>query len=261
VEQGWGFVIYKAVASLALPPGLLVLGLALLGLGALRPPRRRGLGFTLLTLSVAIYGMSTPFGAQALLGTLESPWKADIPPQDRRWGVLVLAGGVIVRDGEPAELNSFTLARLVGGWEAARQGPWPMIVSGGPSLEAPQAPSLGALMEERLRRWGYEGTVWREETSRNTWENMTASKAIVVSEDLEGVIVVTDAFHMSRSMAMARRALPVAVRPYPVGFLVDRRPITFWDFLPNPGSLHHSMIGLKEYLGLFAYDLYGFLFS
>lgn len=136
-----------------------------------------------------------------------------------------------------------------------------MIVSGGTPLESPQAPSLGALMEERLRRWGYEGTVWREEISRNTWENMTASKNIVISEDLEGVIVVTDAFHMSRSMAMAQRVLPVAVRPYPVGFLVDQRPVSFWDFLPGSGSFYNSMIGLKEYVGIFAYELYGFLFS
>ena len=261
MAQEWSFVLYKSLASLALPPGLLVLFLAFLGLRALRPPQRRGVGFSLLALAVVIYGMSTPFGARGLLGTLETPWKAEIPPADRRWGVLVLAGGVFLGAEGQTELNWSTLTRLVGGWEGARRGNWPMIVSGGTPLESPQAPSLGALMEERLRRWGYEGTVWREEISRNTWENMTASKNIVISEDLEGVLLVTDAFHMSRSLAMARRSLPVAVWPYAVGFLVDQRPLTYWDFFPGYGSLQNCIFGLREYLGMVAYELYGFLFS
>ena len=261
MDHGGGFVLYKGVASLLLPPGLLVVVLIFLGLRAFRPPQRRGLGAALLVLALGIYGMSIPLGARVLLGTLEAPWTPEIPPADRRWGVLVLAGGVFVGEDGRAELNAYTLGRLVGGWEVARQRNWPLLVSGGVSLEAPESPSLGALMEERLRRWGYTGTVWREERSRNTWENLEESKRIVISEDLEGVLLVTDAFHMSRSLAMARRSLPVAVWPYAVGFLVDQRPLTYWDFFPGYGSLQNCIFGLREYLGMVAYELYGFLFS
>ena len=94
-------------------------------------------------------------------------------------------------------------------------------------------------MEERLRRWGYTGTVWREERSRNTWENLEESKRIVISEDLEGVLLVTDAFHMSRSLAMARRSLPVALRQqtllsYRRLHVTGPKKSCFLHFLPLP---------------------------
>jgi uncharacterized SAM-binding protein YcdF (DUF218 family) len=70
----------------------------------------------------------------------------------------------------------------------------------------------------------------------------------------DAVVVVTNAFHMKRSLWCAEKALrDVKVYPWPVGRLSDDRLLDALDFLPD--SLHESVLGLREYLGLVAYHV------
>ncbi|MGC9373386.1 MAG: hypothetical protein ACP5DY_08745, partial [Thermovirgaceae bacterium] len=56
---------------------------------------------------------------------------------------------------------------------------------------------------------------------------------------------------MKRSLWCAEKTLPdVEVYPWSVGRLSDDRPLDALDFLPD--SLHESILGLHEYLGLVA---------
>lgn len=257
VIHDFGLALYKTIAALLLPPGIVVMLLVFLGFRAFRFPQRRGLGTALIALAIMLYGTSTTPGSRLLLGSLETPWHTVSPVPDRRWGVVVLSGGAFFGSDGQTELNSHSLERLIGGWEVARSGKWPMVVSGGPSWENPEAPSLGALMETRLRQWGYEGEVFREERARNTWENLVETARIAASQDFEGIVLVTDAFHMTRSVAMAQRVCDLPIHPYPVGFLVDRRSLFWQDFVPSFDELRKSWIGLRERFGILAYDIYG----
>ena len=63
-------------------------------------------------------------------------------------------------------------------------------------------------------------------------------------------LLVTSAFHMSRSMKEFGRA-KVAVTPYPVGYYTPRA--NYWhalSWVPSASALRGTGLALKEYLGL-----------
>ena len=96
-----------------------------------------------------------------------------------------------------------------------------------------------------------------EKKSRNTFENILFSKNIINPKNNEKWILITSAFHLKRSLAIAKK-LKWNLIPYPVDFNKDKKFnlkfSSFFNFLSNISEFNKSM---HEWIGIFAYKLMG----
>jgi uncharacterized SAM-binding protein YcdF (DUF218 family) len=251
------FVLYKLAGSLAVPPGLFVLCSALLGTVLLRRPRRPFCALLAFLLSGGIWFFSTPFGDRLVTAPLEVSVSPDLPPPGTPAAVAVLAGGARYgKDEVPTDPGPWSLQRALEGWLLARRHGWPLYLSGGRVREGGKGSEAG-IMAEALRRIDPSADLRVEGRSRTTWENLANLAPLLRASGTKDLVLVTSAFHMPRSLATARRALPgIRVHPYPVGLLVDATPLKALDFVPL--SMNVCTLGIRERLGLRAYRIYSF---
>ena len=96
-----------------------------------------------------------------------------------------------------------------------------------------------------------------EKKSRNTYENILFSKALINPKINEKWLVVTSAFHLRRVMAISEK-LEWNIIPYATDFNSSKsffQDYTFnYNFISNLSSFNHS---LHEWLGLIAYYYMG----
>ena len=91
-----------------------------------------------------------------------------------------------------------------------------------------------------------------EEKSLTTTENLSFAKTIMQSRGYKKPILVTSAFHMSRSVINAEKT-GMTVVPYPVGYYtsgISNRNVLSW--IPSYSALRGTSLALKEYLGIAA---------
>jgi len=79
-----------------------------------------------------------------------------------------------------------------------------IIATGGQGDDEPVAEAQ-CIRDELVKRGVAPSRILMEEKSTNTWENMTFSKALIENEDA-AVGIVTNNFHVWRSLRLARRA-------------------------------------------------------
>lgn len=250
------FVLYKILGTFLVPPGAFALLFILFGLGAFRRPRKPLLGGLLFSFGALFLVICLPATARLVTGSLEHAWEAIPPPDDRRWAVVVLGGGIHLGAGpEDAAPGAHTLERLFGVWELVRNNKeWPVIFCGAATRRG--FPSEAEVMEETLRKLGWNGEAVLDTKSRTTWENLTAARDFLVPLKAEGIVLVTNAFHMTRSFQTALRLLPVPIYPYPAGYLTDQGKLTWYEFLPQGGAFLDVLTGIRERIGLLAYRLF-----
>ena len=99
-----------------------------------------------------------------------------------------------------------------------------------------------------------------DKKARNTYENALYSKEILEKHHLADrrIILITSAFHMNRAMACYQKQGIEAIG-YPVDF---RSSLMSWDIswlLPSPGSFETWNLLLKEWFGMVAYKVFGYL--
>src|SRR5664279_2659756 len=110
--------------------------------------------------------------------------------------------------------------------------------------------------------------IWQEDQSQNTYENALYCARILKTKGITRVILVTSAMHMPRSVALFKKQ-GIDVIPAPTDYTVtqstldglNHEPFLAWvvDVLPNASSLSLTANVLKEYFGIFAYRLQGWL--
>jgi uncharacterized SAM-binding protein YcdF (DUF218 family) len=249
------FVLYKILGTLLVPPGAFALSLILFAAIAFRRPRKPFLGGALFVSGVLFFLLCLPATARLVTGTLEHAWKAVPPPENRRWAVVVLGGGIHLGETpEDATPGAHTLERLFGAWELLQDEEWPVIFCGAATRKG--FPSEAKIMEATLRKLGWRGTAILDENSRTTWENLTAARDHLGPLKAEGVILVTNAFHMPRAYETALRILSVPVHPYPAGYLTDKGSLTWYEFLPQGGAFLDTLTGFRERIGAVAYRFF-----
>ena len=87
---------------------------------------------------------------------------------------------------------------------------------------------------------------------------MKQSANIIRQRGLNHVIIVTNGFHMPRSMQMAALHMPyLQIYPFPSGRLTDPVIRGLSSFLPNSSDLNASCLGIKEWVGIAAYKIIG----
>lgn len=242
------WLITNLLAAWALPPLCLIAGIAA---GLALVPRRPRLGLGLAACSLAaLAALSTGVVANELIASLESGVPPLTMPAARASGagaIVVLGGGRRFAPEYGGETASDAgIARLRLGARLARETQLPLLVTGG----RPDGgrTSEADVMAEALQQDFGVAARWREGESINTIENARFSARILAGSGIRRVILVTDAWHMPRSVERFRAA-GLEVVPAPTGF-ASRPAISAVDFLPSAGSLSVSSRAFREWIGI-----------
>jgi uncharacterized SAM-binding protein YcdF (DUF218 family) len=231
-----------------IPPNLLILAALI---GVLLAWRSRRFGLWLATAAtVAVYLLSTPLvaywlmrGTDALVGVVPTVARKAAP------GAIVVLSAEMRRGdapGEPDQAGPVTLYRLAEAARLQRRFGLPILVSGGwiGNFED----SLAGAMSRALRNDFGVPVRWREDRSRNTYENAAYSAAILRRAGVPAAYVVTQPWHMARALwSFDAVGYPVVAAPTAD---VASLSVSAAMLLPQVSALSESQSALHELLGL-----------
>jgi len=245
------------IKNLLLPPGIFLLFLLLAWwLRRSRPRMARALfmiGF------LGMLSMSLPIVVQWSARGIES-----IPPlpQDQ-WATLAQRADAIVVLGSGRERKDPTwgsdiptgvaLERMRFAARLSKASGLPILTTGG--LHYGEPPSEAAIMADSLRDDFGVNVRWQEGESRTTWENANMTAAILLPQGIKRVVVVTQAWHMPRSVWSFEKA-GFSVVPAPVGFLSVDNARPFGGWMPESKAVWQSGQLLNEAAGSMGYRLF-----
>jgi len=246
-------ILRYLVKGMILPPFLqLLMLLAALLIWRWRPRLARWL--TALSI-VSLWLLATPMVANGLLESLETrhdflpPEQAD---QTDAQAIVILAAGVVTNAheyGQPMASNH-TLMRLRYGAYLHRRTDLPILVSGG-SVFGETDETLAEIMGRELETQYRVPVRWREQHSRTTHENAAYSADMLAEAGIERVLLVTEAFHMPRSVqAFENQGLEVIPAPTTSYGMPDTGILSL---APTALALNGSSMAIHEYLGMLAY--------
>jgi uncharacterized SAM-binding protein YcdF (DUF218 family) len=180
------------------------------------------------------------------------------PGPDHVDGVLVLGSGfdsALLRQRHAPETNDGAY-RLVEGLAAARHYPGARLVftGGSGALGGSQFPESDTARYVFTELGRDPKHVILESRSRNTYENILYSKAIVKPRPGEVWLLVTAAMHMPRAMAIARK-LQWPMTPWPSDFITG--PQSSGSIWRVTGNFELMDYVVHEWIGLEAYRLTG----
>lgn len=249
VDKVFNVLVRPADAAL----GALVIAMALLALG-----RRRAATTLLVALTVAASSLYfLPIDDWALY-PLEARFAkpASLPACIR--GVVILGGGQDRRAttawGEPTLLGDF--GSLLEASRITKLHPEAMIVFSGYGSDPRAMVSEAAIARQILETMGVAPARIRlEDRSRDTWQNLVNSQALVAPRAGENWVLVGAAFHIPRSIAIARH----------LGWDMLADPTSYLSIPPGSDlpqvdlvrKLDHLGLALHEWFGLLAYRLEG----
>lgn len=241
-----------------MPPGVLLLLLLAAWWLRKRWPRLAALCF--VTGLGGLWLMSLPVVVEQAARQLERV-PALAPAQ---WaGLATRADAIVVlgagrERGDPAwdmadQPTGVALERMRYAAQLAKASGLPLLTSGGLHYGSP--PSEAQLMADSLARDFGVAVRWKEEQSRTTQENARFSAAMLQAEGIRRVVVVTQAWHMPRSVWSFEQA-GFEVVPAPVGFLGKDHGRPFGGWLPESKALWQSGQLLNEAVGLVGYRVF-----
>jgi uncharacterized SAM-binding protein YcdF (DUF218 family) len=234
----------------------MVLLVAMLALFAFKRDRlaKSAGGLALAILWIA----GLPILAIPLVGSLERSFPILTVSEARHADAIVVLGGTVLGVQPPRrEVQEVFGSRVMSAGRLYRAGKSKVIiVSSGVryilpnGVERTDARDMRELLEtENVPA----NAIWEEDQSRNTDENASYTVSLLNAKNIKSILLVTSAFHMRRSMAMFHKYGFTDVQAYPVEVRVTHAPVTFFDLLPDPGSLGMTTIAIKEHIGSLFY--------
>ncbi|WP_020654669.1 YdcF family protein [Massilia niastensis] len=211
----------------------------------------------------ALAFLSSTAGARLFVAPLErltSPLQA--PERAGAQAIVVLAAGRVQHAPEYGDRDIpdyVALARLRYAAHLQRRTGLPVLVSGGNG-----ASGAGVAAEERaytkadamataLREDFGVPVQWVETRSRDTGENATHSAALLRTDGVRRILLVTDAMHMARARAAFERA-GLEVVSAPTMFLGQQsKGLGAW--VPSAEGMRRSWYAVYELLGIAWYSL------
>ncbi|MEO7760690.1 MAG: YdcF family protein [Casimicrobiaceae bacterium] len=250
-----GFTPYSLFRELILPPACLF---ALFAIGfALRrgwPKAGRALMVSTLALS---FVLCTGVGARLLVRPLENLTAPLIyNPGQPAQAIVVLSAGRLARAPEygGADIPDYiALARLRYGAHLQHQTGLPLLVSGGDPFSRRADSAYADAMAAALREDFGTPVRWIERRSTTTAENALYSAAMLQTDGVRRILLVTDAMHMPRARrAFARTGLDVVEAPT---MFFGFGALGVHDFVPTVEGLRRSYYALYEWIGLAWYRI------
>ena len=245
-------MLLKHIAvSLALPPMSFLCAVISGHLACARFPRT---GRTLFWVGVLAMGLfSLPAVSDLLLVPLETDLPLEVDPSAMPKAIVVL-GGDVQHVGTPrrSRPGGLTLERLRAAADLRLRVDLPILVTGGGTTSGGRSP-VGDVMAHTLRHEFQLPVKWVENQSADTWENARFSAAILLPLGIDTVYVVTDGWHMRRSVLAFRKAgFRVVAVPAAIDTLGGWR---VWDFVPRVGSWQNTYYAFHEWFGLVWYGI------
>ena len=209
--------------------------------------KRIGLAIT-LGASLLLYASCTPFISTRLLAAVENRTAPATSAELARTQAIVILSGDIHHAKPPAipvDVGPLTLERLRFAANLYRAHPVPILVTGA-ALRTDETPAAVLMAKVLEQDFGIKPK-WIESKARNTFENATDSAAILKTAGIRTIAVVTQAWHMPRTIwsfdHMGLHAIPAPA---------DRTAIRS-QLLPSAGAMIDSFFALHEMLGLAYY--------
>ncbi|TGL59348.1 YdcF family protein [Leptospira ognonensis] len=254
------FFFFSKVLSIFIYPFSLFF---LLGIYALLKVKDRRSKFIFSSLLLFLYFFSNAFIAAKLVASLEKNYPPieieTLPEVD----VVVVLGGMIhtlaIHPGRP-ELTDAS-DRLVDAVRIykAKKAKKILFTGGSGSLFAGEIREAD-LAEKIILGLGVpKSDLLLERESRNTRDNAVASANIIKTNHLSKMILVTSAFHMKRAEALFQKeGLDF------INFPTDYKTPSFTNpalelWIPSPSYLEITSLAIKEWVGIFAYRIKGYL--
>jgi uncharacterized SAM-binding protein YcdF (DUF218 family) len=235
------FFLKKLITHFILPPGLLVIAFALLGLLT----KRKLAKFIAFSFALFVYLLSIEPVKDVLYKPLEEAYP--VPSKPEGDAIVVLGGGAY----NTGILKEDSTKRLLTGFVLHKQTDLPIILSGGASIGAlPEAESMKGLL---LTLGVDKGKIYTEVNSKDTEENAQEVKKLCKRLGCKKIILMTSAYHMKRAV-LSFQKVGLEVVPYPTDFKRDMR-YNLYSLLPKMGVFADSYKALREYLGLVWYSL------
>ena len=235
------------------PPGN-VLIFILLGLILLRS--RPVIAKTLISVALAAgYLLSTPLVSGSLVSLVQSHpalTSEDLKETEAK-AIVVLASGYYYNAPEYGGLDTVgdsTLIRIRYGAYLHRATGLPVLVSGGNPVEKDRL-SLAQVMADSLENdFAIDAdSIWLEDESTTTAENAAFSQKYLAEKEIDTVLLVTQAWHMPRSVGIFEQA-GMVVEPAPTAFLNSKGDGSgLMDLLPSSGGFQVSRLAMHEIVG------------
>jgi uncharacterized SAM-binding protein YcdF (DUF218 family) len=239
--------------SSLIPPNLFIL---LAMIGVVIAWRRKPFWLAVATAAIGcLYLAAMPVAASLLTRSAEA-MAVGVPrlASDEPPGAIVVLSADARRSGIPGipdRVGPLTLERLAEAAKQQRRLNLPVLVSGGP-LGASDS-SLAALMSKALQEDFRVPVRWREERSRNTFENALFSAEMLRQAGVGSAVVIAHSWDMARALWSFRE---VGYPVIPAAVAEDTRlPHTAAAFLPQVPALLESYYALHELIGLAWYRL------
>jgi uncharacterized SAM-binding protein YcdF (DUF218 family) len=237
---------------------LLLLLAAVLNLWRRRVETRRRLLLVSLPLALLLF-LCTPLAAYWAASLLEWPYPpiSQVPPEAE--AIVVLGGGI--REATStlphAELAEDTRMRCIYAAVLYSERPLPVLVTGGIVEPELDVPPLAEEMKKLLVSLGVPAAeIFVEDRSRSTYENAAFSQPLLAERNVEQIVLVTDAGHMSRAArcfaAQGFDVAPAACRHASETFRFGPR-----SLLPRAAAARSVREAMHEWLGIVWYEVSG----
>lgn len=242
--------INKMIAAFLLPPGILILILAVMNLWLYK--KKEPVAKWLSLVIAIFYLLTTSFVSDGLIRSLESQY---VTLPEASGDVIILLGGGALMDTPDIEgtgsLSGSAANRLLTAARLQKKLNVPIIASGGKVFE--DTGTEAVIAKRILMGLGIpENKIFIEDKSLNTTQNALFVKKIMEDRHFIQPILVTSAFHMPRSV-MNFHKTGLEVTAFPADYKANRRSsITVFKFLPNSGAFNDACTALWEYAGMLA---------
>lgn len=252
------FIVSKIIGQFILPLSVALLALLAFRITARRDRKPRwGLFWFGL---IVLWFFSAPWGADLLLAPLERPFMNQ-PPPAKADVILVLGGALDLARSEPGR-PEYTAAsdRFMYAVKLARQHPEAKIIfAGGTASLVDHSKTEASILKAEAADLGVDpARIHVDDKSRNTRENALEARRVLEETGGGSVVVLTSAFHMRRSLACLRKA-GVQATPYAVDFRSNTGGWVGFGWIPQAGVLVDGTYAMREYVGLLAYRLRGYI--
>lgn len=204
-------------------------------------------------LLICFYFSTTGIGNYLLVKPLETVYTY---PEKIDGDVLLMLGSGAMQhipdvdgDGQPSPIMSKSMLTTA---QLYKKTKYPILISGGGTHDVD-------ISEAEIAQRDFcnlsipENKIFIETDSRNTAENARNSAIICKEHNWKKPILLVAAMHAPRAaMLFQREGIDVVVYPTYYRCDIDKRGISFVDFVPSSGNLDNTAMAIKEYLGILA---------
>ena len=243
------------ISSIIMPPGIFIIILLIMSLYALKKPRRVILASFLVLLALSIYIASIPITTFYLNKWFIDIYKPQLPHDNAKTAVIVLGGGFYYdENNKPSQPNIATMERLYAGVKLTKEhSTFSYLILSAGNTYRPNSVTGAEIMAYAAKTMDCKATIIIEGKSRNTEENLKYCAEIVKKLGIKNVIIVTNNFHIRRSMDFAYLYMPTNVNifPYPSGGQQPRNiTLSLQLFIPSTRALMITQLRIKEMIGI-----------